>query len=41
MLSGMPEIDISDWDRNTEYSGYDRQSPVIQVSEVRFGQAYI
>jgi hypothetical protein len=20
MLSGMPEIDISDWERNTEYS---------------------
>lgn len=30
LLSGMPEIDISDWEKHTEYSGYDRQSPVIQ-----------
>lgn len=33
LLSGMPEIDVQDWCRNTEYtSGYDRQEPVIQVS---------
>jgi len=32
-LSGMPEIDVMDWKRNTEYtSGYDLQEPVIQVS---------
>ncbi|XP_052090205.1 E3 ubiquitin-protein ligase HACE1-like [Mytilus californianus] len=30
MLSGIPEIDISDWEKHTEYNGYDRQSPVIQ-----------
>lgn len=28
----MPEIDVQDWCRNTEYtSGYDTQEPVIQV----------
>lgn len=33
LLSGMPEIDVQDWCRNTEYtSGYDAQEPVIQVS---------
>lgn len=32
LLSGMPEIDVQDWCRNTEYtSGYDTQEPVIQV----------
>uniref|UniRef100_A0A673AXL0 E3 ubiquitin-protein ligase HACE1 n=1 Tax=Sphaeramia orbicularis TaxID=375764 RepID=A0A673AXL0_9TELE len=31
LLSGMPEIDVQDWCRNTEYtSGYDPQEPVIQ-----------
>uniref|UniRef100_A0A8C9CVM5 E3 ubiquitin-protein ligase HACE1 n=1 Tax=Panthera leo TaxID=9689 RepID=A0A8C9CVM5_PANLE len=31
LLSGMPEIDVSDWVRNTEYtSGYEREDPVIQ-----------
>ncbi|XP_071135977.1 E3 ubiquitin-protein ligase HACE1-like isoform X1 [Mytilus edulis] len=30
MLSGIPEIDIGDWENHTEYNGYDRQSPVIQ-----------
>uniref|UniRef100_A0AAY4D4V5 E3 ubiquitin-protein ligase HACE1 n=1 Tax=Denticeps clupeoides TaxID=299321 RepID=A0AAY4D4V5_9TELE len=31
LLSGMPEIDVMDWNRNTEYSsGYDLQEPVIQ-----------
>ncbi|KAG7475139.1 E3 ubiquitin-protein ligase HACE1 isoform X1 [Solea senegalensis] len=31
LLSGMPEIDVQDWYRNTEYtSGYDTQEPVIQ-----------
>ncbi|XP_029959180.1 E3 ubiquitin-protein ligase HACE1 isoform X2 [Salarias fasciatus] len=31
LLSGMPEIDVQDWCRNTEYtSGYDPQDPVIQ-----------
>ncbi len=32
LLSGMPEIDVMDWKKNTEYtSGYDLQEPVIQV----------
>ncbi|XP_020779301.1 E3 ubiquitin-protein ligase HACE1 isoform X2 [Boleophthalmus pectinirostris] len=31
LLSGMPEIDVQDWYKNTEYtSGYDQQEPVIQ-----------
>nr|XP_033793148.1 E3 ubiquitin-protein ligase HACE1 isoform X3 [Geotrypetes seraphini] len=31
LLSGMPEIDVQDWIRNTEYtSGYERDDPVIQ-----------
>uniref|UniRef100_A0A3Q0R8S1 E3 ubiquitin-protein ligase HACE1 n=1 Tax=Amphilophus citrinellus TaxID=61819 RepID=A0A3Q0R8S1_AMPCI len=31
LLSGMPEIDVQDWCRNTEYtSGYDPREPVIQ-----------
>ncbi|KAK3551640.1 hypothetical protein QTP70_020850 [Hemibagrus guttatus] len=31
LLSGMPEIDVMDWKRNTEYtSGYDLEEPVIQ-----------
>ncbi|XP_043921844.1 E3 ubiquitin-protein ligase HACE1 [Protopterus annectens] len=31
LLSGMPEIDVDDWERNTEYtSGYERTDPVIQ-----------
>ncbi len=31
MLSGLPEIDLDDWRKNTEYSGYDVQDPVVQV----------
>ncbi|KAM9315945.1 E3 ubiquitin-protein ligase HACE1 isoform 3-T3 [Gastrophryne carolinensis] len=31
LLSGMPEIDVNDWIKNTEYtSGYDLDEPVIQ-----------
>ncbi|XP_053314970.1 E3 ubiquitin-protein ligase HACE1 isoform X2 [Spea bombifrons] len=31
LLSGMPEIDVNDWIRNTEYtSGYERDDQVIQ-----------
>ncbi|XP_030055022.1 E3 ubiquitin-protein ligase HACE1 isoform X2 [Microcaecilia unicolor] len=31
LLSGMPEIDVQDWIKNTEYtSGYERDDPVIQ-----------
>lgn len=33
LLSGMPEIDVNDWIKNTEYtSGYEREDPVIQVT---------
>lgn len=33
LLSGMPEIDVEDWFRNTEYtSGYSVLEPVVQVS---------
>lgn len=36
LLSGMPEIDVQDWCRNTEYtSGYDPQEPVIQVRSAK------
>ncbi|KAL4657477.1 E3 ubiquitin-protein ligase HACE1 isoform X1 [Arapaima gigas] len=31
LLSGMPEIDVADWSRNTEYtSGYDQDEPIIK-----------
>ncbi|XP_059838308.1 E3 ubiquitin-protein ligase HACE1 isoform X5 [Hypanus sabinus] len=31
LLSGMPEIDVTDWQHNTEYtSGYDKEDPVIK-----------
>lgn len=36
LLSGMPEIDVSDWIKNTEYtSGYEREDPVIQVKSLQ------
>ena len=32
-MSGLPDIDVDDWERNTEYSGaYDATTPVIRVS---------
>jgi hypothetical protein len=31
MLSGLPEINIEDWRKYTEYSGYDENSPQIKV----------
>lgn len=35
LLSGMPEIDVNDWIKNTEYtSGYEREDPVIQVKSL-------
>lgn len=35
----MPEIDVNDWIKNTEYtSGYERDDPVIQVE---YGMVYI
>ena len=31
-MSGLPEIEVEDWKKNTEYSsGYDEDTPVIQV----------
>ena len=30
-MSGLPDIDVDDWERNTEYLGYDEQSDIIKV----------
>lgn len=31
----MPEIDVNDWIKNTEYtSGYERDDPVVQVEYI-------
>ena len=31
-MSGLPDIDVEDWERNTEYSfGYDENSDIIKV----------
>ncbi|XP_064396022.1 E3 ubiquitin-protein ligase HACE1-like [Halichondria panicea] len=31
LISGLPDIDVTDWEKNTEYSsGYEADSPVIQ-----------
>ncbi|XP_067125918.1 E3 ubiquitin-protein ligase HACE1-like isoform X2 [Centruroides vittatus] len=30
LLSGLPEIDLDNWQNNTEYQGYTSESPVIQ-----------
>ena len=30
-MSGLPDIDVDDWKKNTEYSGYEESSNVIQV----------
>ena len=32
-MSGLPDIDVEDWQSNTEYSGsYDTGTPIITVS---------
>ena len=31
MLSGLPEIDISDWKEQTDYSGLTNDSPIVEV----------
>ena len=32
-MSGLPDIDVEDWEQNTEYSsGYDEQSNIVKVS---------
>ena len=30
-MSGLPDIDAEDWEKNTEYSGYDEDSDIIKV----------
>lgn len=40
MLSGLPEINIEDWRRYTEYSGYDDACPQIQVSIIKDSMHY-
>ena len=34
-MSGLPDIDVDDWEKNTEYSsGYDEQADIIKVHTV-------
>ena len=34
LMSGLPDIDVDDWEKNTEYSsGYDEHSDVIKVCD--------
>lgn len=30
-MSGLPDIDIVDWERNTEYTGYTHDHNVVKV----------
>ena len=30
-MSGLPEIDIVDWEKNTEYSVYTEDSEIVKV----------
>ena len=30
-MSGLPDIDVEDWEKNTEYSGYDEDSDIVKV----------
>ena len=30
-MSGLPDIDITDWEKNTEYNGYSVDDCVIKV----------
>ena len=33
LISGLPDIDVEDWEKNTEYtSGYDEDSQVVKVN---------
>ena len=35
-MSGLPEVDINDWEKNTTYAnGYDAECPVIVVGTIR------
>ena len=31
LMSGLPDIDVEDWEKNTEYSGYDEDSDIVKV----------
>ena len=31
LMSGLPEIDIVDWEKNTEYSNYTEDSQIVKV----------
>lgn len=31
LMSGLPDIDVEDWERNTEYTGYDEDSDIVKV----------
>jgi hypothetical protein len=38
-MSGLPEVDMNDWEKNTTYAnGYDVESPVIVVSKYEYSQ---
>ena len=30
-MSGLPDIDVSDWMKNTDYNGYNEDNEVIKV----------
>lgn len=30
-MSGLPEIDVTDWEENTEYNGYNTDCDIIKV----------
>ena len=39
LMSGLPEVDMNDWEKNTTYAnGYDVESPVIVVSKYEYSQ---
>ena len=31
LLSGLPDIDVDDWEKNTEYNGYNEEMEIIKV----------
>ena len=33
-MSGLPDIDVDDWEKNTEYTGYDENNQTIKVGLV-------
>ena len=38
-MSGLPEVDMDDWEKNTTYAnGYDAECPVIVVSTSAYSQ---